>query len=243
MEPWPCGSSAILSMLRNLRNRVLRFFAIMTQSCRLWLDCKFNAILKQFIRIASGLQPLAINRPRIAPNRNQTGTHPNWTGAQSTQNSRTAILTAIITIELNCDNIWKSWGLWWNCRFQAIQPQVPRDCNQQSGLALFCNPSNSMQSFRTDCTSILPPVTQHRPATRQSYHSPVDCGSIPWIVDRLQIQCNPHTIQTDCSQMQQIGPGLAQIAAGLEPTQTGPGQDIGPKPWQCRNSLLQSWGL
>ena len=132
--------------------------------------------------------------------------------------------------------------MWWNCRFQAIQPQVPTDCNQQSGLALFCNPSNSMQSFHTDCTSILPPVTQHGPATRQSYHSPVDCGSIPWIVDRLQIQCNPHTIQTDCSQMQQIGPGLAQIAAGLEPTQTGPGRDISSKPRQCRQRLLQPAG-
>ena len=127
--------------LRNLRNRVLRFFAIMTQSCRLWLDCKFNAILKQFIRIASGLQPLAINRPRIAPNRNQTGTHPNWTGPNLTQNSRTAILTAIFTIESNCDDILQSRGLWWNCRFQATQPQRPTDYNQPSRLAFFCKPS------------------------------------------------------------------------------------------------------
>ena len=48
-----------------------------------------------------------------------------------------------------------------------------------------------------------------------------DCGSILWTVDRLKIQCNPDTIQMDRSQMLQIGPGLAQIAAGLEPTQNG----------------------
>ena len=170
--------------LRNLRNRVLRFFAIMTQSCRLWLDCKFNAILKQFIRIASGLQPLAINRPRIAPNRNQTGTHPNWTGAQSTQNSRTAILTAIFTIELNCDNIWKSWGLWWNCRFQAIQPQVPTDCNQQSRLALFCNPSQ-----------IVAQSTQkrlHQTGSQLDCRTTKDCNAIARIALKL------HGLQVNC---------------------------------------------
>ena len=99
------------------------------------LDSGFWAILMQFRRIASEFQPLAINRPRTAPDRNQTGTHPNWTGSQPTQNSRTAILTAIFTIELNCDNILKSWGLWWNCRFQAIQPQGPTYCTKIAWIA------------------------------------------------------------------------------------------------------------
>ena len=53
------------------------------------------------------MQPNATNRPRIAPGRNQTGTHPNLTPKQSTQNIRTAILTAIFTIELNCNKIAK----------------------------------------------------------------------------------------------------------------------------------------
>ena len=148
-------------------------------------DAIVDAILKQFRWIASGLQPLAINRPRIAPNRNQTGTHPNWTGAQSTQNSRTAILTAIFTIQLNCDNIWKSWGLWWNCRFQAIQPQVPTDCNQQSRLALFCNPSQ-----------IVAQSTQkrlHQTGSQLDCRTTKDCNAIARIALKLrglQVDCN-----------------------------------------------------
>ena len=135
-------------MPHNPQKELLRVVAILPQSRprylqsgRLRLDSGFWTILMQFRRIASEFQPLAINRPRTAPNRNQTGTHPNWTGSQPTQNSRTAILTAIFTIELNCDNILKSWGLWWNCRFQATQPQRPTDYNQPSRLAFFCKPS------------------------------------------------------------------------------------------------------
>ena len=201
----------------------------------------------QFRRIASEFQPLAMNRPRIAPNRNQTGTHPNWTGAQSTQNSGTAILTAIFTIQLNCDNIWKSWGLWWNCRFHAIQPQGPTHCIR---IAWIAGQLRQLYATRGDhdqqsvkFAAILPHRLHFHPAPSHiapTYHKkilPQSCGLWinPWIVGRLQIQCNPHTIQTDCSQMQQIGPGL-------EPTQTGPGRDISPKPWQCRQRLLQPPG-
>ena len=106
-----------------------------------------------------------------------------------------------------------------------------------------------LQSVEFD--AILPhglhfhPAPSHTAPTCHETILPQSCGL--WInpvdyVDRLQIQCNPHTIQTDCSQMQQIGPGLAQIAAGLEPTQTGPGRDISSKPRQCRQRLLQPAG-
>ena len=74
-------------------------FAILVQSSGLWIDCKYNAILTQFRPIGSGLRPTATHRPRIAPN---------WTGAQSTQNATTAILTAIFAIEFNCGEIAKS---------------------------------------------------------------------------------------------------------------------------------------
>ena len=209
----------------------------------------------QFRRIASEFQPLAMNRPRIAPDRNQTGIHPSWTGAQPTQYSRTAILTAIFTIKSNCDNILRSWGLWWNCRFQAIQPQGPTDCIR---IAWIAGQLRQLYATRGDhdqqsvkFAAILPHRLHFHPAPSHiapTYHKkilPQSCGLWinPWIVGRLQIQCNPHTIQTNCNQMQQIGPGLAQIAAGLEPTQNGAGQDISPKPWQCWHSLLQSWGL
>ena len=48
LEPWPRGSSAILSMPLNPRNWVLRLFAILLQSCELWVDCRIKAILTQF---------------------------------------------------------------------------------------------------------------------------------------------------------------------------------------------------
>ena len=35
------------------------------QSCELWIDCKFNATLRQSIRIASESQPLAINPTKL----------------------------------------------------------------------------------------------------------------------------------------------------------------------------------
>ena len=115
------------------------------------------------------------------------------------------------------------------------------NCTPQGGI-MTSNPSNLLQSFHTDCISISPP--SHRAPTYHKKILPQSCGLWinPWIVGRLQIQCNPHTIQTDCSQMQQIGPGLDQIAAGLEPTQTGPGRDISSKPRQCRQRLLQPAG-
>ena len=54
-DPGPLsgGSSAILEMPRNPRNCVLALFAILAQSCGLWIDCRFKAILTQFRRIAT----------------------------------------------------------------------------------------------------------------------------------------------------------------------------------------------
>ena len=144
--------------------------------------------------------------------------------------------------------------MWWNCRFHAIQPQGPTDCIR---IAWIAGQLRQLYATRGDhdqqsvkFAAILPHRLHFHPApshTAPTYHKKIlpqscGCGSIPWIVDRLQIQCNPHTIQTDCSQMQQIGPGLDQIAAGLEPTQTGPGRDISSKPRQCRQRLLQPAG-
>ena len=52
----------------------------------------------QFRRIASEFQPLAINWPRIAPNRNQTGAHPNWGGAMLAQSF--AILGIVVELQI-----------------------------------------------------------------------------------------------------------------------------------------------
>ena len=192
------------------------------QSCELWIDCKFNAILTRSIRIASESQPLAIYRPRIAPNRNQTGTQPNWTGAQPTQNIRTAILTAIFTIELNCDNILKSWGLWWNCRFQAIQPQGPTDCNQQSGLALFCSSSQiAAQSTQNQL---------HQTGSQLDCRTTKDCKAIGRIALKL------HGLQVDCNN--------CVPRRGIDQQQSNPFSDI-PEPimqvWSNIISPSRSW--
>ena len=109
-DPGPLsgGSSAILEMPRNPRNWVLGLFAILAQSCRLWFDCRFKAIMTQFRRIAANCHQSA---PRIAPafrsNRNRTRIDPDETGKKSAENARTAILTAIFTIEFNCGKIAK----------------------------------------------------------------------------------------------------------------------------------------
>ena len=105
------------------------------QSCGLWIDCKFNAILTQFRRIASGLQPNATNRPRIAPGRNQTGTHPNLNPKQSTQNIRTAILTAIFTIELNCNKIAKPQRIARGLKGLHQNPGKSTNCKKTSPIA------------------------------------------------------------------------------------------------------------
>ena len=71
------GSSAILSTPRNPRNCLFRLFAILPQSrnsilqsCGLWIDCIFKAILIQFGWIASGVaikcQQLSQDCPTIA---------------------------------------------------------------------------------------------------------------------------------------------------------------------------------
>ena len=141
-----------------------------------------------------------------------------------------------------------------SCRFHAIQPQGPTDCIR---IAWIAGQLRQLYATRGDhdqqsvkFAAILPHRLHFHPAPSHlapSYHKkilPQSCGLWinPWIVGRLQIQCNPHTIQTNCNQMQQIGPGLDQIAAGLEPTQTGPGRDISSKPRQCRQRLLQPAG-
>ena len=100
LTPGPCP--------RNPRNWVLGLFAILAQSCRLWFDCRFKAIMTQFRRIAANCHQSA---PRIAPafrsNRNRTRIDPDKTGKKSAENARTAILTAIFTIEFNCGKIAK----------------------------------------------------------------------------------------------------------------------------------------
>ena len=52
----PIGPDLCPLRLRNPRNWVLGLFAILAQSCELWIDCGFNAILTQFRRIAKNLR-------------------------------------------------------------------------------------------------------------------------------------------------------------------------------------------
>ena len=135
LEPWPSGSSAILSMTRNPRNWVRWIFAILAAILwivdRLQIQCNPDTIQK----IASGLQPNATNRPRIAPGRNQTGTHPNLTPKQSTQNIRTPILTAIFTIELNCNKIAKPQRIARGLKGLHQNPGKSTNCKKTSPIA------------------------------------------------------------------------------------------------------------
>ena len=74
---------------QSYRNRVDNI----SQSCGLWMDCRFNAILTRFRRIASGLQPNAIDRPGIAlpsqSGRNQSPIPPSNFRNRGTINPRT----------------------------------------------------------------------------------------------------------------------------------------------------------
>ena len=77
-------------------SRCLAIFAILAQSCGLWIDCRFKAILTQFRRIATNCH---CNR--------HPGLRQYLTKQKSDWNLRTAILTAIYTIVLNCGEIAK----------------------------------------------------------------------------------------------------------------------------------------
>ena len=81
------------------------------------------------------MRPNAIDRPRIGPNSNQTGTHPNWAGAQLTQNISTAILTAIFTIELNCDEIAKPQRIARGLKGLHQNPGKSTNCKKTSPIA------------------------------------------------------------------------------------------------------------
>ena len=135
---------------------------------------------------------------RIAPafqsNRNPTRIDPDGTGKKSAENARAAILTATITIELNCGQIAKprriaskSWQIHKlqsnvpDCPTVGIRPRSVRSQNaipQNTGNAgtIFCNPGDP---GGTGSRALCDPSTILR------------------IVDRLQIQCNTDTIQTD----------------------------------------------
>ena len=82
------------------------------------------------------------------------------------------------------------------------------NCTPQGGI-MTSNPSNLLQSFHTDCISIPPPVTQHRPTTRESYHNPVDCGSIRGLLVDCKynaILTRSRRIATKCSKLVQGWP-------------------------------------
>ena len=99
------GSSAILEVPRNPRNWVLWLFA--TQSCGLWSDCKYNAILPNWTGARYQPKTLAMPARSFAILAQTRGLRIERKCKDCNQNIGTAILTAIFTIQSNCDEIGK----------------------------------------------------------------------------------------------------------------------------------------
>ena len=119
-------------------------------------------------------------------------------------------------------NLLQSWGLWWNCRFQAIQPQGPTDCNQQSGLALFCSSSQiAAQSTQNQL---------HQTGSQLDCRTTKDCKAIGRIALKL------HGLQVDCNN--------CVPRRGIDQQQSNPFSDI-PEPimqvWSNIISPSRSW--
>ena len=129
---------------RNPRNRLFRLFAILPQSSRqhfailgLWMDCRFNAILTRFRRIASGLQPNAIDRPGIAL--------PSQSDRNQSRNPRNCLFRLFAILPQSRNSILQSCGLWIDCIFKAILIQFGWIA---SGVAIKC------QQLSQDCPTI-----------------------------------------------------------------------------------------
>ena len=90
------------------RNRVDNI----SQSCGLWMDCRFNAILTQFRRLASGLQPNAIDRPGIAL--------PSQSDRNQSRNPRSRLFRLFAILPQSINSILQSCGLWINRISKAI---------------------------------------------------------------------------------------------------------------------------
>ena len=129
------------------------------------------------------MQPNATNRPRIAPGRNQTGTHPNLTPKQSTQNIRTAILTAIFTIELNCNKIAKPQ------RIARIAPESAYFRNR-SGIRVR---STQNRLLPMPDRGTIDPKTTSINSIKLDCKIKKDCKAIGWIALKL------HRFQVNCS--------------------------------------------
>ena len=93
---------------QSYRNRVDNI----SQSCGLWMDCRFNAILTQFRRIASGLQPNAIDRPGIAL--------PSQSDRNQSRNPRSCLFRLFAILPQSINSILQSCGLWINRISKAI---------------------------------------------------------------------------------------------------------------------------
>ena len=89
---------------QSYRNRVDNI----SQSCGLWMDCRFNAILTQFRQIASGLQPNAIDRPGIAL--------PSQSDRNQSRNPRSCLFRLFAILPQSINSILQSCGLWINPR-------------------------------------------------------------------------------------------------------------------------------
>ena len=127
------------------------------------------------------MQPNATNRPRIAPGRNQTGTHPNLTPKQSTQNIRTAILTAIFTIELNCNKIAKPQRIARGLKGLHQNPGKSTNCKKTSPIA-------PESAYFRNRSGIRVRSTQNRGNAGTMFCNPGNCGGI---ADSRQSNCSP----------------------------------------------------
>ena len=173
-DPGPL-SSAILEMPRNPRTWVLGLFAILAQSCELWIDCRFKVILTQFRRIATNCHQSTQDCPSISikqksdwnrPRRNRQKVCQNSQDANSDRNLHNHIeLRRDCKTAMNCQGIAriasKSWQIH---KLQANVPNCPRICirlqsvrsrnaipkNPGNAGTIFCNPGDCGGS-RPDC--------------------------------------------------------------------------------------------
>ena len=242
-DPGPL-SSAILEMPRNPRTWVLGLFAILAQSCELWIDCRFKVILTQFRRNATNCHQSTQDCPSISikqksdwnrPRRNRQTICQKSQDANSDRNLHNHIeLRRDCKTAMNCQGIAriasKSWQIH---KLQANVPNCPRICirlqSVRSRNAIPKNPGNAGTIFRNpgDCGGM----------GSQALCNP---GTIAWIVDRPRIappsrpDCNPPKRDRGTIDPQDANPDRnfhnrmeiakpQRIARGLKGLQQNPG--------------------